>query len=106
MLKDLGTLGVVRALVPLGLAALLACGADPAESTDSGDAAADVDTASDALGDATSDTGADTGPPPVTFCEGATAYMYDPLGTVLATFPDDWLTRPDPSTPSATASVP
>jgi hypothetical protein len=103
MLKDLGTLGVVRALVPLGLAALLACGADPAESTDSGDAAADVDTASDALGDATSDTGADTGPPPVTFCEGATAYMYDPLGTVLATFPDDWLTRPDPSTPTGLA---
>jgi hypothetical protein len=96
----------VLALTVIGFA-VAACGGESVKSLD-------ADTLFDASGDlASTEVGADAdaeadaetdGPPPTpAFCQGATAYMYDPRGTILATFPDDWLTRPDPGSPTGLA---
>ncbi|MCB9787957.1 MAG: hypothetical protein H6744_14830 [Deltaproteobacteria bacterium] len=108
-----------NALSRLALASLLVTAGCASETPAASDATVDAapDSADTAGGDAdtaggdanTLDAGGDLlpetdGPPPApAFCEGDTAYMYDPRGAVLTTFPDDWLTRPDASTRTGVA---
>ncbi len=85
---------------------LAACGDSPAAVTDTSSDAADIapDSAPDAADtiEVSSDTAdtADTEPPkPLTFCESTTRFDWDPTtGAQLTAFPDDALTREDPTT--------
>lgn len=71
---------------------------DASDLSDSQEIAGDSADSADSEGaktDATSDTGTEVGP------SSATQWLYDPVaGTELWAFPDDYLTRPDPSSPT------
>ncbi|TNF26280.1 MAG: hypothetical protein EP329_21495 [Deltaproteobacteria bacterium] len=82
-----------RRFLALVSLATLAVGAGACDSSTGGDT---TDTAAaDTIGaDAAEDTAAADTSPPITFCEGATTALYDPIaGTDLTVFPDDYWTR-------------
>ncbi|MEZ4265304.1 MAG: hypothetical protein R3F39_02910 [Myxococcota bacterium] len=96
--------GALLAALALGGAGCGGTGGDSPGTDATADVTGDLPSA-DLESDSATDAGPDADAPPVApaFCEGATAYMYDPRGTVLATFPDDWLTRPDAAAPTGLA---
>lgn len=77
--------------------AALGCG-DDAGSSDDDDTGSEGGSESDESGPPPTSSGVDTtstGEPPATFCEGATALVYDPLAQRLDAYPDDVFTVDD-----------
>lgn len=77
----------------LCVALTAACGDDiPSESDASDTDLPTSGTVGDTQGDADSVSLDESGEPPLTFCEGSTAVLYDPLAGGLDIFPDDFFT--------------
>jgi len=82
---------------PRQLAALAIVAALPFVACDSSSGTTDDDVLDSVGADAT-DVSEDTTPLPITFCDGTTSALYDPIaGTDLTVFPDDYWTREDAS---------